>query len=254
MKITKHISFFFEQGRIKYINNIINETNKYNYITDIFIHTNNPELVETSFLKYNNGLIKIIYHDLSYCHPFNLTWKCRDLLKKQKNDYDIFMYIEDDILVPNNTIKYWLKYSKKLIKNNYNLGFVRIEIKDDIEYITDLPNKQLYKIITLDNETYCVNNVNPYCAFWIYSKDEFNKFIDSPYYNFMTTKYYGEREQSAIGLHGLGFKWYKDTLIPLIDDKLIEHCKIYHMPNNYIGHSCHATIEFNKCIKDNHKG
>ena len=144
------------------------------------------------------------------------------------------MYIEDDILVPFNAIEYWLEYSKQLIKNNYNLGFVRIEVKDDIEFITDLANKKFDKIITLDNETYCVNDINPYCAFWIYSKDEFNKFIDSRYYNFIGTQQYDTREQSAIGLHGVGFNFYKDTLIPLNDTKLIKHCRIYHMPNNYV--------------------
>ena len=40
MKITKHISFHFLPERIIYINNIIDETNKYEYTTDIFIHTN----------------------------------------------------------------------------------------------------------------------------------------------------------------------------------------------------------------------
>ena len=57
MRITKHITFFFIKERVKFINNIINETNKYKYITDIFIHTNYKDLLETSFLKYNNGFI-----------------------------------------------------------------------------------------------------------------------------------------------------------------------------------------------------
>ena len=44
MKITKHISFYYLENRIAYINNIIDETNKYEYTTDIFIHTNNIDL------------------------------------------------------------------------------------------------------------------------------------------------------------------------------------------------------------------
>jgi hypothetical protein len=49
------------------------------------------------------------------------------------------MYIEDDILVPSKAIKYWLEYNEKLIEYNCNLGFVRIEVDNNIEYITDLP-------------------------------------------------------------------------------------------------------------------
>jgi hypothetical protein len=253
MKITKHISFFYLENRLLYINKIIDETNKYDYITDIYIHTNNKDLTEDSFNKYTNGCIKIIYHDLLNIHPYYLTWKCRELLKQQKNDYDIFMYIEDDILVPFKAIKYWLKYNTKLIEMNYNLGFVRIEVKNNIEYITDLYGDQFDTIINLDNNKYCVNNKNPYCAFWIYNKNEFDKFINSKYYDINNIPIYDIREKSAIGLHGNGTKWYKNTLIPIINNKLIEDCKIYHMPNNYVVNNGtrFATIKFNEAIINN---
>lgn len=251
MKITKHISFYFSMDRIIYINNIINETNKYEYTTDIFIHTNNINLQKEMFNNYTNGYIKIIYHDLSNINPFYLTWKCRDLLQQQQYDYDIFIYIEDDILVPFKAIKYWLKYNEKLIEMNYNLGFVRIEVEKNIEYITDLYGKKFDKIINLNDEIYCVNNKNPYCAFWIYNKNEFNKFINSKYYNISNILGYDIREKSAIGLHGLKTDWYKNTLIPIINNKLIEECKIYHMPNNYVidKKTPFATIKFDEALK-----
>ena len=250
MKITKHISFFYLENRILYINTIIDEANKYDYITDIFIHTNNKDLHSSALTKYTNGSIQVIYHDLSNIHPYYLTWKCRDLLQQQKNDYDIFMYIEDDILVPCKAIKYWLKYNEKLIEMNYNLGFVRIEVANNIEYITDLPRVQFDTTIILDDNTYCINNKNPYCAFWIYNKNEFNRFVNSKYYDINNIPRYDTREKSAIGLHGDDTIWYKNTIIPIMDNKLIEDCKIYHMPNNYVmNHNMFATIKFNEAIK-----
>ena len=253
MKIVKHISFFYLQNRMNYINTIINETNKYEHTTDIFIHTNNPSLVEDSFIKYTNGRIQIICHDLSNIHPFFLTWMCRDLLKQQINDYDVFMYIEDDILVPYKSIKYWLEYNEKLIQMNYNVGFVRIEVENNIEYITDLFGEKLDTIIQLDNESYCVNNKNPYCAFWIYNKHEFIRFVNSPYYNIHNITGYGVREQSAIGLHGVETRWYKNTVIPIMNNKLIDGCRIYHLPNNYVidKSNLFATIKFDEAISDN---
>lgn len=149
------------------------------------------------FNKYDNGLIKIIYHDLKNIHPYYLTWKCRKLLEQQKKHYDIFMYIEDDILVPYKAIKYWLKYNKKLIKMNYNLGFVRIEIENNIEYVTDI-TKKLKNIIKLDNDNYCVNNNNPYCAFWIYNKNEFNNFVNSKFYKINNILGYKTREKALL--------------------------------------------------------
>lgn len=251
MKVTKHISFFYIKERFCYINNIINETNKYEDLTDIFIHTNNDKLNASSFDKYNNGSIMIIYHNLDNENPYYLTWKCRDLLKQQKDDYDIFMYIEDDILVPYKAVKYWLKYSEKLIEYSYNLGFIRIEIDNNIHYITDILNK-FDTTIKIDDNNYCVNNKNPYCAFWIYNKKEFNKFVNSNYYNINNIPGYGIRESSAIGLHGNSNYWYKSTLIPIINNMLIEDCKIYHMPNSYVKDksSLFGKIEFNKALEN----
>ena len=253
MKITKHISFYFLLDRLCYINRIIDETYNYEYITDIFIHTNLVSLDINMFNKYTNGILNIIYHDLTNINPFYLTWKCRDLLKQQKDDYDIFMYIEDDILVPCNAIKYWLKYNKDLIDIQYNLGFVRIEIKDNIEYITDLTTPldlDLDSIINLNETTYCINNKNPYCAFWIYNKEEFTKFINSKYYDISNIINYGIRESSAIGLHGISTNWYLNTVIPYMNNKLIDDCKIYHMPNNYAtdNNTPFAKIKFDNAI------
>jgi hypothetical protein len=251
MKITKHISFYFLTDRVIYINKIIDETNKYEYTTDIYIHTNYIDLQKEAFNNYTNGTIKVIYHDLSNCHPFYLTWKCRELLKEQRNEYDIFMYIEDDILVPYKAIKYWLEYNEKLIEMNYNLGFVRIEVKNDVEYITDLYGERFNTIINLNDKDYCVNDKNPYCAFWIYNKKEFNNFVNSTYYDINNIPYYDIREKSAIGLHGVHTNYYKNTLIPIVNKNLIQDCRIYHMHNNYVNdkNTPFATIRFDEAVK-----
>ena len=251
MKITKHITFFYLENRIQYINRIIDETNKYEYLTDIYIHTNNKKLEPTSFNKYTNGCLHIIYHDLTNIDPFLLSWKCRDLLQQQKNDYDIFMYIEDDILVPYTAIKYWLKYDTIMKKVNCNVGFVRIEVENDTEYITDLFAEKLDTITHFGGQSYCVNNKNPYCAFWIYDKIDFNKFVSSEYYDMNNIHGYGTREKSAIGLHSIHTKWYNATLIPIRNNnQLIDDCRIYHMPNNYVVDKTMvlATIKFAEAV------
>lgn len=247
MKITTHITFYYVEDRFQYINKIIDEINTYTHSTDIFIHTNNINLNIKQFNEYKNGEIHIIYHDLENINPFFLTWKCRDLLYKQRNDYDIFIYIEDDILVPNKAIEYWLEYNEELIDCNYNLGFMRIEVdNENKEFITDLMGYKLDTKVTISKKVYYVHNKNPYCAFWIYNKKEFNKFAESPYYDIENIHGYGVRERSAHGLHGMYTYWYKGTVIPCINDKLHDSCRIYHLPNNYIG--TFATVEFNDCI------
>jgi len=71
MRITKHISFYFLENKIMYINRILDETNQYEHPTDIFIHTN-IHLNKDIFHPYTNGSIEIIYHDLTNIHPYYL--------------------------------------------------------------------------------------------------------------------------------------------------------------------------------------
>ena len=80
MRITKHISFFYIENRILYVNKILDETNKYELVTDVFIHTNNDGLTKETFNDYSNGSLSIIYHDLSKIHPFYLNYTLYQVL------------------------------------------------------------------------------------------------------------------------------------------------------------------------------
>lgn len=245
LRFVKHISFYSVDSRMKYIHRMIKEANNYTYATDIFIHTNNHQLTKTHFPAYKNGSLTVVHHDLSDIHPYYLTWKPRDLMRQQKDDYDVFIYIEDDILVPQKTIDYWLTYNEKLIDAGYNLGFFRIETRDGEEYSTDL-HHPLQMMMSLDGQMYILNDENPYCAFWIYNKQEFHRFLESEYYDIQNISGYEIREQSAIGLHGLQTPFYKGTLIPIIDGRVHKDSRVYHLPNNY---ASKLTIKFQDIVK-----
>jgi hypothetical protein len=251
MSIVIHIPFYFMESRKQYVNRIIGETNTYGLNTDIFIHTNTPSLSLNDFDSYKNGTLRFVYHDLKGTDPFYLTWKCRDLMKAQADDYDIFMYLEDDILVPWKALQYWNRYFREVLPLGYNLGFMRIEVVNGIEYLSDLSDEQLEKTIQINGKPFCVNDKNPYCAFWIYAQHEFKRFVSSRYYDPNAIGGYGIREKSAIGLHGVLTKWYKSTVIPIEQNRLIDDCKIYHMPNNYAldPSSPYGKLEFTKAIK-----
>ena len=155
MKIAKHITFYYTEQtkyRINYINKIIHACESYMYTTDLFIHINVQIDILVNLIRYNNGNISIIYHDISNENPWLLPTKCRSLLKLQKDYYDIFMYIEDDILVPKEALEYWLEYKDKIIPHNYNLGFFRIEVdSQNQQYCTDnatSPNNSITSKLT----------------------------------------------------------------------------------------------------------
>jgi hypothetical protein len=253
LKISKHICFFYLENRIKYINRIIEECNIYPYLTDIFIHTNNAELTASVFNKYENGTIHIIIHTtFKNDNPFYLSWKCRELLKTQKDLYDIFIYIEDDILIFKDTLNYWLKYKDMCISHKYNLGFIRIEINNEGEmYWVDSPYRQIVsKIISIDNQRFVLNNVQAYCASWIYDKSEFMRWINSSYWNIENIRSLSQqhiREVSAIGFANEG---YKATIIPLEHIKLNKNCIVHHLDNKFIKDSTtpFGKLNFNNSV------
>ena len=234
MKIAVHITSFYGDNykeRIIFLKKIIKNYQIISKKIDIFIHTNKVSKI----LESKN--VKFILHDLENKNPFYLSWLSRPMMEKQKDKYDCFIYSEDDILFSKKNFEYWLKYKEICLKNNHNLGFIRIEKKNEEIFSTDLIKKINY-FLKINNKVFAVNDVNSYCAFWIYDKKEFIKFTQSKFWNF-TWKgknihaFYGIREMSAIGWHGKNMSRYKYTLIPMTKNKLNSDSYILHLTNNH---------------------
>lgn len=284
MKIAAHITFFYVESRLCYLKAVIENLRTIEEDVHIYIYTNQPihdlPLEQVTVLQYpykkqkwvellsffdfkflrsftypiSRALSQYLYFGFKklglskYIHPFYLTWENRSVVKKILNDYDVQMYLEDDIGFGKDAFEYWLKYADTCIKNGYNLGFLRTEIdpKGDF-YITDL-HQLPENIIELDGKLFLINDVNTYCAFWIYTKEELSKFIMLKAWNF---NFRGQnvREKSAVGWHSKGMKHYKGTIIPLFieNDSTLRTeigCSIRHLPNNYIGDAVFCKLPF----------
>lgn len=239
MKITYNINFYYDENRIKYLLKIINESMKYKFRPDIYIHTNiNFQLKK--LIEYD-GKLELIIHDLSKINHKKLTWLTKTYIKKFINDYDIFIYSEDDMLIYNESFNYWLQYKDICFSNKYNLGFLRIEFLDNKNiFLTDISSTELEpEFITLNNNKFLINKKSNYYACWIYDKNIMKKFIKSNYYNSQRIKlgnhHYDIRASQALGFHGKNMGYFKNTLIPINGiEKVNNLCYIHHMPNNYI--------------------
>lgn len=253
LRFTVHITFHFVKDRIKFLNLIIAECGIYPGTVDIFIHAN-AEFSRELLVEHINGKLNIVIHDMTGQDPFLLSWKCRGLMQSLKNEYDVFMYLEDDILVPRAAIDYWLEYAPMAASKNYNLGFVRTEISrraGGAECITDFPKVRLPRAyVRIQGADFVFNRVNPYCAFWIYDKDTFARWTESPLYKPQNIKEFNIREKSATGLHGPLTRWFDGTVIPVVEggSKLHPGCKVRHLGNNYTHNLMFCTILFDDAI------
>ena len=226
-----------KHNKIYYLKKIINSYLSINKNVSIFIHTNTFTNETKKISKIKN--VNFIKYNLKNENPRYFPWKCRKFMEKKKNKYDIFIYSEDDILFTRKNLHYWLKYKDICISNNYNPGFLRYEISKYNEiYSTDI-QKPLDKFLILNNNKYIVNDLNPFCAFWIMDQNEFKKFISSNIWKFNWKgknhmAFYDPEVMSGIGWHGLNMTRYKATILPTIKNNLDPSCLIHHMPNNYV--------------------
>jgi hypothetical protein len=259
MKLAVHVTFFYDKNRVGYLNDVINNLLELPEDVTIYIYGNkricfkNKKIKQFIFgyrrnfrwqFRYNHTFNKIGFK--LFIHPYYLSWENRNYVEKFIDKYDVQMYLEDDIKFTKANFEYWFKNHEKVIKQGYNLGFLRVENDEKGNWFySDLWEKP-QQIILIDGVRYLLNSVNPYCAFWIYDKKELSEFIKSKEWKFNFVRY-NIREKSSIGWHGKDMSRYKGSVIPLleIENKLIidKGCIVHHLPNNYIGHEAFCTIK-----------
>jgi len=254
MRVSAHIAFYchalnIQQKRNTYIVQVINDYLNTWTVTsmDIFIHTNSEsaKYIEPH-LNYGSHIkIEFIIHDLSAeKNPKYLTWKHRELMEKQKNDYDVFVYLEDDTGVPNKAFQYWLKFKDEFKKKRIDLGFARVETLDNKEYFCHdilTPCKGWIKI----SDTIFTWNHAHFAAFWILDREELHNFIASkfwPRYCFFPNGLHNPESQFIQESAGIGFKmsytgFFNGGFYPINTDTryVLDDCIVYHLANNYVG-------------------
>ncbi len=237
-KISVHIPYFFDskkKSQVKNFNKVCKSFLNISKNTKIFVHTNKK--------NKNKKNIKFISYKFKDDHPYKLTWYPRKLMEKQKNNFDIFIYCEDDLLFTKKNFNYWLKYKDIFLKNNYNVGFVRVEVnkKDKLMYTADQVSKSKF-FVEINSKKYLVIS-NPHCAFWIYDKNEFNEFVKTKFYKFewkWITKsgILLSREMASHGwygtnMNGIDMNRYKATIIPFKKNHIDKDSLVRHLSDTY---------------------
>ena len=272
MKIAFHISCYFNEERLKYLNEVISGINTIEADISIFIYSNkdlkkNIESRGTNIkvfrYLYNLNILKPLYRKYGYypfkhwsrrlgftflIHPYFLSWENRKIIKDVVNEFDIQMYLEDDILFTHTNFKYWCENKDRCLKSGYNLGFLRSEVDDKtgkVFYHYGM-SSEIKRVIYIDGVPFLIKDEEPYAAFWIMDKSELKAFIKSPEWEFKNDNY-GEREISAVGWHGKHMSRYKGTVIRIQQEgddlfSVVESSLVHHLPNNYIGHDIFCKV------------
>ena len=188
---------------------------------------------------------------------WDLTRAHRHHFRARLEEFDFFLYSEDDVAVSEEGFQYFLERYQPLWKRNWLFGFYRTEVSlsgalqlpDHMrsDRIVDAP------VFVADDGHWYVEPKNAYCAFWLVDREQLREFVDEP-----SGRYLGGEEGWDTRAK-LAFGWQngrvagpvpfwpwqrrRDTWIPRVvhpidhAGRLEPRAAVQHMPNNYANHS-----------------
>ncbi len=233
MKLLVCIAAHYVPERIKYLERVLENLKTYQCEIDIIVDSNTGDWKSEYFQCINPeraNKIEYIPHG-GFSHPFNLTQIHREHFKRELNNYDWMMYLEDDMLV---SWENFLEYTKKFnfLWPNYVPSFIRIEEKEGKQYISDVTEHyKINEIIKIEGREFiALPFPQHYHAFWIAPTWVLKQTIDKKF-----TKLHDNRESAASYLM---WELQKKGLLEIMKKnekyQIKEDCYSWHLPSNYI--------------------
>ena len=213
----------YGDDQLGYLNRVIDEFKSYKeFDVSVTIH---------STTNINRSDIKLVMHPISV--KFFLVFKHRMEFYEQRDNFDLFLYNENDMLIEEEAIKTYCKYDDSLPIDTC-LGFLRYEqrINDNNLYFPDMNpfwgETIKEKDIQIGDSKY-FKTQNPHQGCWLLSKAKLKTFLFSDGYFIETNSL----ETGATGPFldwGLGGNIKK---VHIQDRKDLKNCLIHHLSDKY---------------------
>ena len=230
-----HIAFHYNYERLKYLKTVIDTICGYEFCKISVVIDTNSEEFKLSDVAITGSHVhcRVEIHERLE-HPYLLTWAHRDHIEVNADEYDYYMYIEDDIAVSWDSLNAWRDDQSLLHPLGLLRGFVRTETRKDGALVaSDYESRQsLKKVIRIENKRF-LHTGYPYQAFWIYSKNQLDSFINSRCWREKVSQW-GIRENAAAGMTWLNPNEHR-VMIPMTDQAVLdERAFVQHLPSNYV--------------------
>lgn len=238
LKMIAHVAFHLDKSRFAYVVEVANQLRRIPVERlDIFIDSNKDE---TASLMDSFGVTAEVCLAEDLDHPYKLTWAHREHMRARLDDYDVFMYVEDDIFIPAATFSYWLAEKERLKKHGFLPGFLRVELDRAGRVMASDYEAHVSrdKIIELDNRKYLATH-RPYQACWLYDKEMMEQFVGSDSFQSGYEGYVkigSIRENAAIGMayHAPPEGFSSRHLLALNErGEISSETFVFHLPSNY---------------------
>lgn len=209
-----------------YIKPVVEELKQ---ISDVVIFS--PEII-------NIEGVKTEIRDKSLQHA--LVFEPRQYILNHINEYDYFLYNEDDIFISKECLNFAIEVNEKLIKHNlqYNVGFLRYELENNIPEFVDLSPynsvhlggngvSDIIRYVTSIGNEYYFNAWNPHSGNFLLSRDQIKLLYSNGYFSTLPqSTFAGILESGATGFYNAMLKY-----TPAYEYKKL---MVHHMSNKYI--------------------
>ena len=169
--------------RYKILDKVICEYKNYKNPIDIMVVTNSNEGKEFIKKHFEKRVKYINTPEINLINDHFLPYASIDIMSKYKNEYDNFIYTEDDMIISYNTFSNWLKYSELLWKNGYVQYFYRVGIDNKLQdsHVPEELDGKILKKYEIEIEGIKFGRLSrPYAACWILNKEQFNLYLSRP--------------------------------------------------------------------------
>ena len=237
-RILIHVAFHFVEKRLQYLESVIKEFGTYAFSNmTVVIDTNTAETIPyIEKISSGFGYKPEVHVHEELEHPFDLTWVHRSNMESRLQDYDYFMYLEDDILIPYACLERWREDSQKIHNRGYIRSFLRVDRTEDGTLVSTDHKRRIrhYSIIRIDDVDY-VQPWNPYHACWIYDSLQMEEFLGHPFWQQGDCPWKLKREKAAYGMIWSDSHQHRHrALIPISATRQpLKESLIYHVPNTY---------------------
>lgn len=170
-------------------------------------------------------------------HPYVLCWEHKNYMQEFLDEgFTHFIYYENDILITQQNIDYWVETRELFCRNGLNFipGMTRIEVdRQGFVYSLDILVKESRPIVTVEDQQF-VSLVSPYHGMFIMDRDLVQEHMLSPFFKFDPDRtFWGVSEQANVG------NYYDNVPEGLTHRSLVPidrfgRCWVHHLPNKFV--------------------
>jgi hypothetical protein len=244
-KLQIAVTFFYNEERFAFLEKICSQFEYLAEMVNVHIITNVHEKNKKNAIRSVTGNKNInisISSPTLLGHPYLLPW-CHFSIFKKVFDKDSstthFMYLEDDILITQENIAYWLKGRENLKKTPFIPSFLRYEKNNRGIFSTDVTQPVCFNDVpkVLLSDQYCyINFSQSYQGMYLLDRELMAEHLRGPSSN----PDFGQwhiREKATQGLTFVNVPagFYSRNLVGFDREKFYvdPDCRIHHLPNNY---------------------